>query len=44
MPEHQGDWDSQQGGGADDDDDGSEDREPHDPIDAIGPSGLADCT
>ena len=44
MAEHQGDRDRQDGGGADNDDDGPQDREPHDPIDAIGLSGLADCT
>jgi len=44
MPEHQGDGDSQQGGGADDDNDGSQAEQSHDPIDAIGPGGLADCT
>src|SRR5438034_10112770 len=42
--EHQTNGDRQHGGGADHDDDGPQDREPHDPIDAIGLSGLADCT
>ena len=44
MAEHQADGDSQHGGGAEYDDDDSQAEQPHDPIDAIGLSGLADCT